>query len=136
MGKLYIMGASWNMTGPDPVTMGIAIQILVPWDEANRQHQFRLQMLTLDGAPAIWPTPAGLGSLDIRGNLETGRPPGLRPGSELPAVIALNLAGVPLPPGGYEVRLSIDDETNENWRAVFDVRSRPTPPVTQAPPAT
>jgi hypothetical protein len=124
-GKLYILGGSWNVTGPDPVTMGIALQILVPWDEANRRHEFRLQMLTLDGKPATWPMPEGVGTLDFRAGFETGRPPGTRPGSELPAVFAINLNGVPLAPGGYEVRLSIDEETNENWHAVFDVRARP-----------
>jgi hypothetical protein len=132
-GKLYILGGSWNLTGPGPVTMGIAVQILVPWDEANSPHEFRLQMLTLDGQPATWQTPTGPQSLDLRGRFETGRPPGIRRGSELPATLAINLAGMPLTPGGYEVRLSIDNHTDENWRAVFDVRALPQPTM-QAPP--
>lgn len=130
-GKLYILGASWGITGPEPVTMGIAIQILVPWDEANNPHKFRLQMLTLDGVPATWPTPTGPQGLDLSGQFETGRPPGVRKGMELPAVVAINLAGMPLEPGGYELRLTIDEQTNENWRAVFDVRPRPQAPTIQ-----
>jgi hypothetical protein len=134
-GKLYIMGGSWNMTGPDPVTMGVAIQILVPWDESNRRHEFRLQMLTLDGNPAIWQTPAGPQGLDVRGQFETGRPPGIPQGIELPAVLAINFAGIPLAPGGYEMRVTIDSQTNENWRAVFNVRERPQVPSPPVPPS-
>lgn len=124
-GKLYILGGSWNMTGPDPVTMGVAIQILVPWDEANNPHEFRLQMLTLDGHPATWPTASGPQGLDVSGRFETGRPAGVRKGAELPATIAINLAGMPLAPGGYEVRLTIDGQADENWHAAFDVKERP-----------
>ncbi|MGH9208918.1 MAG: hypothetical protein ACRD1G_20640, partial [Acidimicrobiales bacterium] len=44
-------------------------------------------------------------------DLEAGRPPGIAPGSTLSAVFAVNMASIPLSPGLYEWRASVDGRT-------------------------
>jgi hypothetical protein len=38
-GKLTIVGGGWSQTGPEPASFGIALLILVPWDQANTLHR-------------------------------------------------------------------------------------------------
>ena len=54
---------------------------------------------------------------------EVGRPPGLKPGTYLDFPVAVNSAPLPLEPGLYVWRLTIDDEADPDWRLPFTVRS-------------
>jgi hypothetical protein len=124
--KLYILGGGWSVTGPDPSPSALAIALKVPWDEANRRHELRVELLDSDGHPVR------LGSADegrrfvIESSFEVGRPPGLRPGTPIDLGLAINLGPVPLPPGGrYEWRLSIDGQSESHWHAAFSTRPRP-----------
>ena len=118
-GKLFILGGGWRFTGPEPATMAIAMLIEVPWDQANRRHHFRLQLLDGDGAPAI----VGDGELTIEGDFEAGRPPGHPPGVSLAVPMVMNVQAVPLTPGSrYEWRLSIDGESPVDWGLGFNTR--------------
>jgi hypothetical protein len=78
------------------------------------------------------PTEAGSEQpLAMEGEFETGRPPGLKPGTPLDVVLALNLPPQPIPPGGrYEWRLTIDGETDEDWRLSFTTRPEAARPTT------
>lgn len=106
-GKLFILGGGWSILHKaGPVTMGIAIKIEFPWGDANRPHSLLLELLTEDGQPVL----VGDGPVRVEGGLEVGRPPGLRPGSDLDAALALNFAGVPLSEGGYRWQFSLDGE--------------------------
>jgi hypothetical protein len=96
--KLYMMGGGWNQwrspTYPAPIRVGIAVGLLVPWDQTNEKHPVRLSIVDADGN-AIVP--------NIGAQVEVGRPPGITAGSSQRALLAIN-AGFPVPkPGRYEV---------------------------------
>lgn len=127
-GKLYILGGGWSITGPGPAAMAIALKIEVDWNEANRKHKLRLALLTEDEQSVRVPGPAGDQAVEVGGEFEVGRPPGLRPGTALDFAIAINVQPLPLPPGaGYVWRCWIDDQTQEDWRLTFTTRPGPTP---------
>jgi hypothetical protein len=122
-GKLYILGGGWSVAGPGPVAMAIALKIEVDWNEANRRHNLKLALLTEDDQPVRVPGPAGDQAVEVGGEFEVGRPPGLRPGSALDFTVAINVQPLPLPPdAGYVWRCWIDDHTQEEWRLTFTTR--------------
>lgn len=124
-GKLTIVGGGWSMTGPDPVPFGIAILIRVPWDRANQKHHMRLELLDADGQQVTLDTEEGQQQLVIFDDVEfeVGRPAGLKPGTALDFPVAVNSGPMPLEPGLYEWRLTIDGEGDEDWRLPFTVRA-------------
>jgi hypothetical protein len=121
-GKLNVLGAGWNVTGPAPTPFAIGIIIGVPWHHTNRQHQYRLELVDLDGNSIV------LEGMDapivFEEEFEVGRPVGMREGSYLAFPRAINFAPMPLPAGSYfEWRLTLDAETREDWRLPFSTRS-------------
>jgi len=129
-GKLYIMGGGWSVTGPTASPFGIAMQIQVPWDRANEQHTFRLELVDADGSPAL----VGEQPLVADGQFEVGRPPGMKPGTPLDFPVAFNFPPLQLPPGArYEWRLTVDGESHDDWRLTFSVRPAPGGPAGAAP---
>jgi len=134
-GKLYVLGGGWSITGPQPTPMALAVKLEVPWDRANLKHAWRLELLDEDGAPVEVPGPPGgeLQPLQLGGELETGRPPGLKPGTPLDVPLAFNFPPMPIPPGGrYEWRFSIDG-IDDAWSVAFS--TRPQQGAGQQPPA-
>ncbi len=123
-GKLTIVGGGWSVTGPVSPPFAIAVLFDVPWDQANMKHRFRLDLVDADGHVVFVTDEDGEEHpLALEGEFETGRPPGLKPGTPLTVPIAFNLPGPPIPPGGrYEWRLSVNGESNENWRLPFSTR--------------
>jgi hypothetical protein len=122
-GKLYILGGGWSLTGPEPLASALAIKIDVPWDEANRPHELKIELLDTDGHPFLAPTPMGEQPLQIGGKLEVGRPAGLKPGTPLDVPAAFNLPPLPLKPDmRYVWRVSIDDHSEEDWQVSFTTR--------------
>lgn len=126
-GKLTVVGGGWSLTGPDPAPFGIAILVHVPWDQANRRHTLRLELVDADGESVT--APGGEGGVeepivfldDVE--FEVGRPAGIKPGTPLELPLAVNSGPLPLEPGGrYEWRLSIDGESDGDWRLAFSVR--------------
>ncbi len=118
-GKLFILGGGVAVVGPKPQPLALAIQITVPWDRSNLEHQWRVELHNEDGQMvAINDKP-----VMIRGKFEAGRPAGLRPGSPLGVSLAINLTPLPLPPASsYAFALTIDDQTQPDWRVRFFVR--------------
>src|SRR3954447_12640270 len=92
--------------------MALAVKIAVPWDAANLPHDFSARLLTEDGGDPVLATADGdvPTPIEFQGRVEAGRPAGLAPGSELDAPFAVNIAGLPLPPGRYEWQVAIDAE--------------------------
>jgi hypothetical protein len=132
-GKLYILGGGWNITGPGPTPSAIAIYVEVSWDLANMRHPWHLDLVDSDGTPVMVETPLGEQPLVLQGELEVGRPPGITPGTGLGLPLAINLGPLPLAPGGrYEWRLTIGQESNENWRLPFSTRTEA--PSSHTPP--
>lgn len=122
-GKLYLLGGGWSVTGPQPVPSAIAIKIDVPWDQANRKHVWQLTLLDADGEAVNAETPEGSQPIQIGGEFEVGRPPGLAPGTAIDLPLAINLGPLPLPPGArYTWRLTIDSQAEEAWQLPFTVR--------------
>ncbi len=125
-GKLTVVGGGWSLTGPDPPPFGIAILVHVPWDQANQRHTIRLELVDADGAPVTVTGDDGEEAAivfldDVE--FEVGRPAGIKPGTPLELPIAVNSGPLPLRPGGrYEWRLSINDQSDEDWRLAFSVR--------------
>jgi hypothetical protein len=123
-GKLYILGGGWSITGPDPVPMAIALKLEVPWDRTNVKHSLLIELVDEDGNPVIVP-----GSedeqvpLQVTGEFEAGRPPGVKPGTPIDSALAVNFGPLPLEPGRrYQWRLSIDGESDEDWTLGFSTR--------------
>jgi hypothetical protein len=129
-GKLYILGGGWTVIGPEPSPTAIAILVRVPWDEANRRHRLRLELVSEDGNPVRIQGPQGLRPLRIDAEFEVGRPPGHRPGRPLPIVFGMNIGPLPLQPDShYEWRCYINDETRDDWRLEFSTRAQARQPA-------
>jgi len=128
-GKLYIMGGGWSLTGPAPSPSAIAIKIEVPWNETNRKHHLKTELLDADYHPVSVPTPTGDAPLVISGDFEVGRPAGLLPGTPIDVPIAFNIGPIPLEPGKrYVWKLTIDGATKDEWHVAFSTRpSNPNP---------
>jgi hypothetical protein len=123
-GKLTIVGGGWSQTGPDPAAFGIGLLIQVPWDQANTPHTFAVELLDADGNPVSFETDdADEQPVAFGGDFEVGRPPGLKPGTPLDFPVAVNSTPLPLEPGRYEWRLTIDGESRSDWSLAFTVRS-------------
>ena len=105
-GKLYMLGGGWTTlhapTIPTTYPLGIALGFRVPWQETNQVHRLEIKMMDADGASVIPP---------IQAELEMGRPPGLRPGAEQSAVIAVNAAIKFADVGRYEVQAAVEGQT-------------------------
>jgi hypothetical protein len=122
-GKLNVLGGGWNITGPDPVPFALAGIIEVPWQETNRNHAFRFELIDLDGNPVVVDGPQGQQPVAFDGGFEVGRPPGVRVGSFQPMAFAVNCAPLPLPPAShFEWRFSINGKAHEDWRLAFSTR--------------
>jgi hypothetical protein len=106
-GKLYVLGGGWSQMGPQAppggFAMALAIKLNVPWDRANEQFHLRAMLVTADGQPVDF----GGGPVQADGQLEVGRPVGLRPGTPLDSTLALNFSGLALQPGGYVWELEV-----------------------------
>jgi hypothetical protein len=120
-GKLYILGGGWThlFTPNAPANMSLAILIAVPWNEANRRHDIRASLSTEDGSPVEMEGKPMVAQVQF----EVGRPPGLKPGTQINTPLAFNLQGLVLEAGGYVWELHIND--NLEARRPFRVESPP-----------
>lgn len=120
-GKLYVLGGGWSVTGPAVPPSALVAKIDVPWDQANRSHHWRWDLLDEDGEPVRLPeTPEGI---RVEGDFEVGRPPGLPPGTPIDVPLAINLGPLPLEPGRrYVWHFTVDGEASEDWDREFLVR--------------
>ncbi|CAN5321351.1 hypothetical protein BH20ACT13_BH20ACT13_18760 [soil metagenome] len=123
-GKLTIVGGGWSQTGPEPAPFAIGLLIQVPWDQANTMHAFSVELVDSDGAEVVLETDedADVQPVAFGEKFEVGRPPGLKPGTPLDLPVAVNSMPLPLDPGRYEWRLTIDGESREDWTLPFTVR--------------
>jgi hypothetical protein len=124
-GKLFINGGGWSVTGPDPCSGAIAMDVKVPWDERTHVHNLHFELVDADGQPVLVPTPHGLKPCFIEGTLELeGDFEGIKAGTPIDAPFAINYAAIPLAPGGrYEWRLTVNGHADENWTLPFSTRA-------------
>jgi hypothetical protein len=108
-GKLYIHGAGWSiLRQPNlPTPMALAIKLSIPWDQTNEQHKITARLVTDDGDAVD----LGTGPVMAEGELEVGRPPGLKRGTAIDAPLSLAFGPLALDSGGYVWELDIDGTT-------------------------
>ena len=123
MGKLFILGGGWSITGPLPCPSALAILVDVPWNETNRKHHLKVELLDPDFHPVLVPTPAGNAPLMLGADFEVGRPPGIAQGSSISVPFAFNIGPIPLAPGKrYVWKLSVDGKVDDDWQVAFSTR--------------
>ena len=110
-GKVSMLGAGWSVTGTPTALSAVVALIKVPWDRANERLPMHLQLVDEDGQAVLIPQPQGGGApVEFRGDLEAGRPAGLKPGTPIDASFAINIPPLPLPPGRYVWSLELGGE--------------------------
>jgi len=83
-----------------------------------------LSLFDADGKAVMASTPEGERPIQVGGEFEVGRPPGLAPGIPIDVALAFNFGPMPLPPGGrFSWRLAIDKQSREEWQLSFSTRS-------------
>lgn len=98
-GKLFILGGGWSMIKKtdQPMTMALAVKLSIPWSQANERHRIEARLMTSDGGEV---ENEGNG-VRADGEIEVGRPPGLKQGTPLDAAFVLTFQGLSLDPGGF-----------------------------------
>jgi hypothetical protein len=105
-GKITIVGGGWDQLSvaqgfPYVRSVGVGLGLGVPWDETNRRHSVRVEILNEDTQQQI---------ARMEGEVEAGRAPGVPAGIRQFIPIAFN---VPLEfngPGQFAVRVFVNDE--------------------------
>jgi hypothetical protein len=92
----------------------------IPWDRTNQAIPLSLVLLDSDGQQVSVPTDRGDKPIRTGANLEVGRPPGIAPGTPIDASFVVNMSPLPLSPGRYEWRLTI--QPDDEFHASFTVR--------------
>lgn len=85
--KAYIMSGGWdqiivNQALPIQHPMAIVAAFTIPWNQTNEVHDIFLEIIDQDGQAIV----------QVQGQLEVGRPPGISPGQSQRQHFALNMA--------------------------------------------
>ena len=112
--KLYLLGGGWdrltvNKEFPAQQHVGIALALKVPWNQTNEKHQFEIEIASDDAVPIV----------NIGGQFEVGRPPGIPPGSDQRIQVAADANIEFKRPGTFVILAKIDGE--EGARVPFQV---------------
>jgi hypothetical protein len=110
-GKVSMLGAGWSVTGSPTGPAAVVALIKVPWDRANEQLHMHLQLVDEDGNSVLIPGPTGGAPVEFHGELEAGRPAGLKPGTPIDASFSINVPPLPLTSGRYMWSLELGGET-------------------------
>jgi hypothetical protein len=121
-GKLFVLGGGLQLIGPLPQPVSIALIIHSPWDRAEIQHDWMLELLDQDGIPVMHNEQP----VTVAGTYQAHRAVGIVAGSPLLVPIAINFSALPVQPGGrYTWRLAINGTSEEGWQLSFSVRPAP-----------
>ncbi len=115
-GKIHMLGAGWSISR-SPTTHAVAVLIKIPWDRANQKLDVSLLLYDEDGRLVSRPE-LGMEKLGMQGQVESGRPPGLKPGTPRDQALVFNVSALVLDVGRYEWRLTVAEAT---FAATFDV---------------
>jgi hypothetical protein len=103
-GKIFILGggadrhASASFEPAAALRADIACSVLVDWGEANRTFAVTLKIVDEDEQTAAV----------LEFTMETGRPPGAKPGQQLRTLLAVR-GPFPIPhPGGYRLAMELN----------------------------
>ncbi len=129
-GKLYVLGGGWdrllipNLPGPSIKPFALALGVTVPYSHTNRKFVLSIELVDADGNQLGQPLQLGL---------DSGRPPGLTPGTpqNMPVAIGMNPS---FPgPARYSIAARIDGTIKKT--VSFEVMPMQVPFVPPAPPA-
>jgi hypothetical protein len=117
----------------------VAIFIEVEPAFCNRPIELRLELVTQDEHPVEMPGPAGPQPMVIRQIITVQSPAGRPPGSPGSGASLVEIfPGLPLAPGIYIWKVTLENEHHDEWNARFNVLPVREVPATTfgAPPAT
>lgn len=129
-GKVNVIGLGWTtITTPLP-SFAVVIIIDIDWSETNQPHRLTCDLLTDDGQPVMVRGPVGDQPLRFEATVEAGRPPGTTHGISLRQPLSVNMSGgVPLTPGRYQWRASIEGFADATATESFVVQAAPNAPA-------
>ena len=105
-GKLYILGGGWSILNKvEPANMSLAVKLSIPWSRANQRFHVEAVLITDQGEEVA----QNDRPVRAEGDIEVGRPPGLRHGTPLDATFVLNFQGLDLDVGGYVWELRMNE---------------------------
>jgi hypothetical protein len=109
-GKVNALGLGWRQCQTPTPAFALVLFLDIDWDETNKQHRLKCQLLTTDGEPVTVPGPQGPQRILFEAAAEAGRPPGAIHGTSVRMPLTVNIpAGIPLEPGIYEWRVEVED---------------------------
>lgn len=130
-GKLFVVGGGIYLLGPGPITMGVAVEVLLPWEDRSKRLGLRVALIDANGQPFMVSTPVGVmqAPLEVQSQFEVVPSPGTSAGTQLPFAFAFHVANLPLPPETYEWVAYIDGDEAPVARTSFTVRAAPQTPA-------
>jgi hypothetical protein len=122
--KLYILGGGWSYVWPAqpraPVMIAIAVHLSIPWSMANQRLNLDARLVTEDGEQVS----QEFGEVRAQGQIEAGRPPGVRQGAPLAVPFAIQFPALQLDYGGYAWEIEVNGRVLS--RLPFQVAEPPT----------
>lgn len=124
-GLLYISGGGIDRVtvpqgaeAPWPINVAIAVQVKVPWDMTNKDHQLLIRLQDIDGQDVQLPTGAEtFGPFRAEMSFKVGRPEGLEPGEWQVINLGFNMPMLPIARlGSYLFTCEINGEELERAR--------------------
>jgi hypothetical protein len=112
-GKLYILGGGWDVCGPGPTPMALAVKLEIPPGQVRRKHTWSIVLVDENGEPALLLADGQKSTVTISGEIERIRDAkSALPEGPVHLRFAINVAPLPLEPGSqYAWRLFIDNKT-------------------------
>lgn len=109
-GKVNAVGLGWSVVSTPLPIHSVVVLFHVDWHETNEKHAFKVELLDEDGEVVRLDSEDGQARpvVEVQGEFEQGRPPGLVKGTPLVQPFAFTLpAGMPLEPGRrYEYKVT------------------------------
>jgi hypothetical protein len=123
-GKLYILGGGWDVCGPGPTPMAIAVKLEIPPGQTRRKHTWSVVLVDDNGEPVLLPADGQKSTVAIYGEIERIRDPKSAPPEEpVNLRFAVNITPLLLESGSsYAWRLYIDNKTRKEWQVSFSTR--------------
>ena len=130
-GKVNALGLGWRQCQTPTPAFALVLFLDIDWDETNKQHKLKCQLLTTDGKPVVVTGPQGAQRISFEAAAEAGRPPGAIHGTSVRMPLTLNIpAGMPLEPGIYEWRVEVEGFPQATAVEAFVVVGPAHPPTT------
>jgi hypothetical protein len=141
-GTLNLLNVGWTQTPLRPAgamipggymtpAQAVAIFFEVDHKRCNREISLVLELINDDGRPVEVDGPAGPQKIQIAQSIVVQSPAGMPIGSPGTGNALIEIIpGLALPPGGYEWKVILDGQRDEDWSAHFVVLPVPPSPPT------